>query len=170
MTIEEMCVLCRYRDQRDRPDLTNPDSLQLYLESRFEQLRVRAVPHFPPMPISLAQCWFTCCVASGLDSYQEDSIPNQCVYLSGPMGPYSLFPAPGLIQLRAPWQCGQYKHRASYLQSNVSLRMSNSNRGVLFEKEGISEDEAVWEQNLACMLIACDVALWATLRPQRLHV
>ena len=31
---------CRYRDQRDRPDLTNPDSLQLYLESRFEQLRV----------------------------------------------------------------------------------------------------------------------------------
>ena len=31
----------RYRDQRDRPDLTNPDSLQLYLESRFEQLRVR---------------------------------------------------------------------------------------------------------------------------------
>ena len=32
--------LRRYRDQRDRPDLTNPDSLQLYLESRFEQLRV----------------------------------------------------------------------------------------------------------------------------------
>lgn len=31
---------CRYRDQRDRPDLTNPDSLALYLESRFEQLRV----------------------------------------------------------------------------------------------------------------------------------
>ena len=30
----------RYRDQRDRPDLTNPESLQLYLESRFEQLRV----------------------------------------------------------------------------------------------------------------------------------
>ncbi len=30
----------RYRDQRDRPDLTNPDSLALYLESRFEQLRV----------------------------------------------------------------------------------------------------------------------------------
>ena len=36
-----LCV-CRYRDQRDRPDLTNPDSLQLYLETRFEQLRVRA--------------------------------------------------------------------------------------------------------------------------------
>ena len=32
----------RYRDQRDRPDLTNPDSLALYLDSRFEQLRVRA--------------------------------------------------------------------------------------------------------------------------------
>ncbi|KAK9917232.1 hypothetical protein WJX75_002153 [Coccomyxa subellipsoidea] len=32
--------LNKYRDQRDRPDLTNPDSLQLYLESRFEQLRV----------------------------------------------------------------------------------------------------------------------------------
>lgn len=61
MTIDEKCVLCRYRDQRDRPDLTNPDSLQLYLESRFEQLRVRAVPFVPPMPISLAQCWFTCC-------------------------------------------------------------------------------------------------------------
>ncbi|EIE20453.1 hypothetical protein COCSUDRAFT_30620 [Coccomyxa subellipsoidea C-169] len=32
--------LNKYRDQRDRPDLTNPDSLQLYLETRFEQLRV----------------------------------------------------------------------------------------------------------------------------------
>ena len=30
----------RYRDQRDRPDLTNPESLQLYLETRFEQLKV----------------------------------------------------------------------------------------------------------------------------------
>ena len=33
-------ALPRYRDQRDRPDLTNPDSLALYLDSRFEQLRV----------------------------------------------------------------------------------------------------------------------------------
>ncbi|KAK9813797.1 hypothetical protein WJX73_010183 [Symbiochloris irregularis] len=32
--------LNKYRDPRDRPDLTNPDSLNLYLESRFEQLRV----------------------------------------------------------------------------------------------------------------------------------
>ncbi len=34
----------RYRDQRDRPDLTNPESLQLYLETRFEQLKVRGAP------------------------------------------------------------------------------------------------------------------------------
>ncbi|KAK9824579.1 hypothetical protein WJX72_011465 [[Myrmecia] bisecta] len=32
--------LNKYRDQRDRPDLTNPESLQLYQESRFEQLKV----------------------------------------------------------------------------------------------------------------------------------
>ena len=32
--------LNKYRDQKDRPDLTNPESLQLYLESRFEQLKV----------------------------------------------------------------------------------------------------------------------------------
>lgn len=34
-------------------------------------------------------------------------------------------------------------NRASYLQSNVSLRMSNPNRGLSFEKEGVSEGEAV---------------------------
>ncbi|BBN07287.1 translation initiation factor 3 subunit A [Marchantia polymorpha subsp. ruderalis] len=32
--------LNKYRDQRDRPDLTQPESLQLYLETRFEQLKV----------------------------------------------------------------------------------------------------------------------------------
>ena len=32
--------LAKHRDQRDRPDLTNPESLQLYLETRFEQLKV----------------------------------------------------------------------------------------------------------------------------------
>ncbi|KAK9833458.1 hypothetical protein WJX81_007146 [Elliptochloris bilobata] len=32
--------LNKYRDQRDRPDLSNPESLQLYLETRFEQLKV----------------------------------------------------------------------------------------------------------------------------------
>lgn len=32
--------VCRYRDQRDRPDLGNPESMQLYLETRFEQLKV----------------------------------------------------------------------------------------------------------------------------------
>jgi hypothetical protein len=42
----------RYRDQRDRPDLTNPESLQLYLESRFEQLRVRALLPLLPQPIA----------------------------------------------------------------------------------------------------------------------
>ena len=30
----------RWKDQRDRPDLSLPESLQLYLETRFEQLRV----------------------------------------------------------------------------------------------------------------------------------
>ena len=37
-----LCKLpcCRYRDQRDRPDLSNPESMQLYLETRFEQLKV----------------------------------------------------------------------------------------------------------------------------------
>eukprot|EP00249_Psilotum_nudum_P025011 c29348_g1_i1 orf=523-3702(-) len=32
--------LNKYRDQRDRPDLTQPESLQLYLDTRFEQLKV----------------------------------------------------------------------------------------------------------------------------------
>jgi hypothetical protein len=32
--------LNKYRDQRDRPDLSLPESLQLYLETRFEQLKV----------------------------------------------------------------------------------------------------------------------------------
>lgn len=30
----------RYREQRDRPDLTLPETLQLYLETRFDQLKV----------------------------------------------------------------------------------------------------------------------------------
>lgn len=34
-------VVHRYREQRDRPDLTLPETLQLYLETRFEQLKVR---------------------------------------------------------------------------------------------------------------------------------
>ncbi|KAG7964737.1 hypothetical protein I3843_09G185500 [Carya illinoinensis] len=32
--------LNKYRDQRDRPDLSAPESLQLYVETRFEQLKV----------------------------------------------------------------------------------------------------------------------------------
>ncbi|XP_042381285.1 eukaryotic translation initiation factor 3 subunit A-like [Zingiber officinale] len=32
--------LNKYRDQRDRPDLTAPESLQLYLDTRIEQLKV----------------------------------------------------------------------------------------------------------------------------------
>jgi len=32
--------LNKYRDQRDRPDLSLPETLQLYLETRFEQLKV----------------------------------------------------------------------------------------------------------------------------------
>ncbi|CAN6481835.1 unnamed protein product [Victoria cruziana] len=32
--------LNKYRDQRDRPDLSVPESLQLYLDTRFEQLKV----------------------------------------------------------------------------------------------------------------------------------
>lgn len=31
--------LNKYRDQRDRPDLTAPESLQLYLDTRVEQLK-----------------------------------------------------------------------------------------------------------------------------------
>ena len=38
-----VCVVFRYRDQRDRPDLSNPESMQLYLETRFEQLKVSYV-------------------------------------------------------------------------------------------------------------------------------
>lgn len=38
--LKDFGSLRRYRDQRDRPDLSNPESLQLYLETRFEQLRV----------------------------------------------------------------------------------------------------------------------------------
>ncbi len=33
--------LNKYREQRDRPDLTLPETQQLYLETRFEQLKVR---------------------------------------------------------------------------------------------------------------------------------
>ncbi|KAL8139989.1 hypothetical protein V2J09_006010 [Rumex salicifolius] len=32
--------LNKYKDQRDRPDLTAPESLQLYVDTRFEQLKV----------------------------------------------------------------------------------------------------------------------------------
>ncbi|KAB1216327.1 Eukaryotic translation initiation factor 3 subunit A [Morella rubra] len=32
--------LNKYRDQRDRPDLSAPESLQLYIDTRFEQLKV----------------------------------------------------------------------------------------------------------------------------------
>ncbi|KAA8545218.1 hypothetical protein F0562_020002 [Nyssa sinensis] len=32
--------LNKYRDQRDRPDLSLPESLQLYLDTRFEQLKI----------------------------------------------------------------------------------------------------------------------------------
>ena len=32
--------LNKYRDQRDRPDLNAPESLQLYLDTRFEQLKM----------------------------------------------------------------------------------------------------------------------------------
>lgn len=32
--------LNKYRDQRDRPDLSAPESLQLYLDTRFDQLKV----------------------------------------------------------------------------------------------------------------------------------
>ncbi|KAB5529180.1 hypothetical protein DKX38_019261 [Salix brachista] len=32
--------LNKYRDQRDRPDISAPESLQLYLDTRFEQLKV----------------------------------------------------------------------------------------------------------------------------------
>lgn len=32
--------LNKYRDQRDRPDLSIPESLQLYLDTRFEQLKI----------------------------------------------------------------------------------------------------------------------------------
>lgn len=32
--------LNKYRDQRDRPDLSAPESMQLYLDTRFEQLKI----------------------------------------------------------------------------------------------------------------------------------
>ncbi|XP_039032303.1 eukaryotic translation initiation factor 3 subunit A-like [Hibiscus syriacus] len=32
--------LNKYKDQRDRPDLSAPESLQLYLDTRFEQLKM----------------------------------------------------------------------------------------------------------------------------------
>ena len=49
----------RYRDQRDRPDLTNPDSLALYLDSRFEQLRVRVHFSSKALPwLSYMQCQY----------------------------------------------------------------------------------------------------------------
>lgn len=37
-----LLLSCRhqYRDQRERPDLANPETLQLFQDTRFEQLRV----------------------------------------------------------------------------------------------------------------------------------
>ena len=35
--------LSKYKDQRDRPDITQPDTMQLYLETRFEQLKVAMI-------------------------------------------------------------------------------------------------------------------------------
>ena len=35
-----MANLNKYRDQRDRPDLSAPESLQLYQDTRFDQLKV----------------------------------------------------------------------------------------------------------------------------------
>ena len=43
--------LNKYRDQRDRPDLSAPESLQLYLDTRFEQLKVAT-------ELKLWQVWF----------------------------------------------------------------------------------------------------------------
>ncbi|KAL1550319.1 Eukaryotic translation initiation factor 3 subunit A [Salvia divinorum] len=40
MIRNHLANLNKYRDQRDRPDLTLPESLQLYLDTRFEQLKV----------------------------------------------------------------------------------------------------------------------------------
>ncbi|KAK4420572.1 Eukaryotic translation initiation factor 3 subunit A [Sesamum alatum] len=38
--LNHLANLNKYRDQRDRPDLAAPESLQLYLDTRFEQLKV----------------------------------------------------------------------------------------------------------------------------------
>ncbi|KAL3650132.1 Eukaryotic translation initiation factor 3 subunit A [Castilleja foliolosa] len=40
MIRNHLANLNKYRDQRDRPDLSAPESLQLYVDTRFEQLKV----------------------------------------------------------------------------------------------------------------------------------
>ncbi|RZC79345.1 hypothetical protein C5167_003543, partial [Papaver somniferum] len=40
ITRNHLANLNKYKDQRDRPDLLLPESLQLYQDTRFEQLKV----------------------------------------------------------------------------------------------------------------------------------
>ncbi|KAK9673163.1 hypothetical protein RND81_12G150400 [Saponaria officinalis] len=40
MIRNHLANLNKYKDQRDRPDITAPESLQLYLDTRFEQLKI----------------------------------------------------------------------------------------------------------------------------------
>ena len=52
--------LNKYRDQRDRPDLTAPESLQLYLDTRVEQLKIAtdlALWQVCDSSFSLYVCW-----------------------------------------------------------------------------------------------------------------
>jgi len=52
--------LNKYRDQRDRPDLTAPESLQLYLDTRVEQLKIAtdlSLWQVCDSSFSLCVCW-----------------------------------------------------------------------------------------------------------------
>ena len=51
--------LNKYRDQRDRPDLNVPETLQLYLDTRFERLKVvTELEHW-----QVSEPILTCCFA-----------------------------------------------------------------------------------------------------------
>jgi len=67
--------LNKYRDQRDRPDLSAPESLQLYLDTRVEQLKIATELELWQVGIShfyLCMCYmFVLLMLKGIESFGQ---------------------------------------------------------------------------------------------------